>query len=196
MWLNEKIIITQRTEELGLFVFDEEDHETLLLHRISADDIYRKQEGIFVCWCLNILCYSFLSVYMDLYWTICLFSFFEDTIISWRDPEFSTELALSFQETTGCSYIWYYYLSLALPPLLKFISFVIFHLFSSFLLELFLYLSLVFYLGTISAMCKEIWTSILLTVSIFHWLFSIWLYILDVGAGFCLMMKHFMIGAR
>ncbi|CAL5393418.1 unnamed protein product [Camellia sinensis] len=30
----------------------------------------------------------------------------EDTIISWRDPEFSTELALSFQETTGCSYIW------------------------------------------------------------------------------------------
>ncbi|CAL5395757.1 unnamed protein product [Camellia sinensis] len=29
----------------------------------------------------------------------------EDTIISWRDPEFSTELALSFQETTGCSYI-------------------------------------------------------------------------------------------
>lgn len=63
----------ERTEELGLFVFDEEDHETLLLHRISADDIYRKQE---------------------------------DTIISWRDPEFSSELALSFQETTGCSYIW------------------------------------------------------------------------------------------
>lgn len=31
---------------------------------------------------------------------------FSDTIISWRDPEFSTELALSFQETTGCSYIW------------------------------------------------------------------------------------------
>ncbi|KAF4359941.1 hypothetical protein G4B88_028692 [Cannabis sativa] len=63
----------ERSEELGLFVFDEEDHETLLLHRISADDIYRKQE---------------------------------DTIISWRDPEFSSELALSFQETTGCAYIW------------------------------------------------------------------------------------------
>jgi hypothetical protein len=31
---------------------------------------------------------------------------FSDTIISWRDPEYSTELALSFQETTGCSYIW------------------------------------------------------------------------------------------
>ncbi|XP_042991229.1 serine/threonine-protein phosphatase 4 regulatory subunit 3-like isoform X3 [Carya illinoinensis] len=63
----------ERSEELGLFVIDEEDHETLLLHRISSDDIYRKQE---------------------------------DTIISWRDPEYSTELALSFQETTGCSYIW------------------------------------------------------------------------------------------
>ncbi|KAG6664198.1 serine/threonine-protein phosphatase 4 regulatory subunit 3 isoform X1 [Carya illinoinensis] len=63
----------ERSEELGLFVIDEEDNETLLLHRISSDDIYRKQE---------------------------------DTIISWRDPEYSTELALSFQETTGCSYIW------------------------------------------------------------------------------------------
>ncbi|XP_073053649.1 uncharacterized protein [Primulina eburnea] len=63
----------ERSEDVGLFVIDEEDSETLLLHRISSDDIYHKQE---------------------------------DTIISWRDPEFSTELALSFQETTGCSYIW------------------------------------------------------------------------------------------
>lgn len=63
----------ERSEELCLFVIDEEDNETILLHRISPDDIYRKQE---------------------------------DTIISWRDPEYSTELALSFQETTGCSYIW------------------------------------------------------------------------------------------
>ncbi|XWS38956.1 hypothetical protein CRYUN_Cryun18bG0008100 [Craigia yunnanensis] len=63
----------ERSEELALFVFDEEDNETLLLHRISPDDIYRKQE---------------------------------DTIISWRDLEYSTELALSFQENTGCSYIW------------------------------------------------------------------------------------------
>ncbi|KAK9288932.1 hypothetical protein L1049_017403 [Liquidambar formosana] len=63
----------ERSEDLGLFVIDEEDNETLLLHRISSEDIYRKQE---------------------------------DTIISWRDPEYSTELALSFQETAGCSYIW------------------------------------------------------------------------------------------
>ncbi|KAG4157369.1 hypothetical protein ERO13_D02G058501v2, partial [Gossypium hirsutum] len=40
-------------------------HETLLVHRICPDDIYRKQE---------------------------------DTIISWRDYEYTTELALSFQE--------------------------------------------------------------------------------------------------
>ncbi|CAL0300954.1 unnamed protein product [Lupinus luteus] len=63
----------ERSEELGLFVYDEEDNETILLHRITSDDIYRKQE---------------------------------DTIISWRDPEYATELALSFQEPSGCSYIW------------------------------------------------------------------------------------------
>ncbi|XP_012573387.1 uncharacterized protein [Cicer arietinum] len=63
----------ERSEELGLFVYDEEDNETILLHRISSDDIYRKQE---------------------------------DSIISWRDPEYATELALSFQEPSGCSYIW------------------------------------------------------------------------------------------
>lgn len=38
----------QRSEDLGLFVIDEEDNETLLLHRITPDDIYRKQEGISV----------------------------------------------------------------------------------------------------------------------------------------------------
>ncbi|XP_076944350.1 uncharacterized protein LOC143614952 [Bidens hawaiensis] len=63
----------ERSEDLSLFVIDEEDNETLLVHRICSDDIYRKQEGI---------------------------------IISWRDSEYSSELALSFQETTGCSYIW------------------------------------------------------------------------------------------
>ncbi|KAG8370504.1 hypothetical protein BUALT_Bualt14G0123700 [Buddleja alternifolia] len=63
----------ERSEDLGLSVIDEDDNETLLLHRISSDDIYRKQE---------------------------------DTIISWRDSDLSTEVALSFQETTGCSYIW------------------------------------------------------------------------------------------
>ncbi|XP_010531747.1 PREDICTED: serine/threonine-protein phosphatase 4 regulatory subunit 3A-like [Tarenaya hassleriana] len=63
----------ERTEELGLYVIDEEDNETLIVHHISPEDIYRKQE---------------------------------DTIISWRDPERSTDMALSFQETAGCSYIW------------------------------------------------------------------------------------------
>ncbi|KAG8372900.1 hypothetical protein BUALT_Bualt12G0115200 [Buddleja alternifolia] len=61
----------ERSEDMGLFVIDEEENETILLHRISSDDIYRKQE---------------------------------ETIISWRDPEFSTELALSFQEKTDETY--------------------------------------------------------------------------------------------
>ena len=42
------LIVEQRSEELGLFVISEEDDETLLVHRISSDDIYRKQEGIFL----------------------------------------------------------------------------------------------------------------------------------------------------
>ncbi|KAK1294156.1 hypothetical protein QJS10_CPA16g01641 [Acorus calamus] len=63
----------ERSEDLGLFVYDEDDHDPLLMHRISTDEIYRRQD---------------------------------ETIISWRDPELSTELALSFQEATGCSYIW------------------------------------------------------------------------------------------
>ncbi|KAK5836736.1 hypothetical protein PVK06_012536 [Gossypium arboreum] len=36
----------ERSEELALYVFDQEDNETLLVHRICPDDIYRKQEGI------------------------------------------------------------------------------------------------------------------------------------------------------
>ncbi|CAL9219893.1 unnamed protein product [Arabidopsis halleri] len=67
------IDFVERSEELSLCVIDEEDNETLLVHPINPEDIYRKQE---------------------------------DTIISWRDPERSTELALSFQETAGCSYVW------------------------------------------------------------------------------------------
>ncbi|KAH0849880.1 hypothetical protein HID58_096014 [Brassica napus] len=53
-----------RSEELSLCVIDEDDNETLLVHPINTEDIYRKQE------------------------------------------ERSTELALSFQETAGCSYVW------------------------------------------------------------------------------------------
>lgn len=35
----------QRSEELGLIVVDEDDNETLLVHSISSEDIYRRQEG-------------------------------------------------------------------------------------------------------------------------------------------------------
>ena len=39
----------QRSDAIGLVVIDEEDHATLLLHRISADDIYQRQEGTLRC---------------------------------------------------------------------------------------------------------------------------------------------------
>lgn len=38
--------LVQRSDAVGLVVIDEEDNQTLLVHRISADDIYRRQEGI------------------------------------------------------------------------------------------------------------------------------------------------------
>ncbi|CAI7799011.1 unnamed protein product, partial [Closterium sp. NIES-54] len=63
----------ERSDAIGLVVIDEEDNATLLVHRISTDDIYQRQE---------------------------------DTIISWTDPEVATDLALSFQESMGCAYIW------------------------------------------------------------------------------------------
>uniref|UniRef100_A0A7N0T7L8 Serine/threonine-protein phosphatase 4 regulatory subunit 3-like central domain-containing protein n=2 Tax=Kalanchoe fedtschenkoi TaxID=63787 RepID=A0A7N0T7L8_KALFE len=64
----------EHSEDLGLVVFDEDNNETLLVHRISSENIYRKQE---------------------------------DTIISWRETtHLSNEMALSFQEASGCSFIW------------------------------------------------------------------------------------------
>lgn len=97
----------QRSEDLALFVIDEEDNETLLLHRITPEDIYRKQEGIDIGTLAECICNSKFAL------TIFFFLFI-DTIISWRDPEYSTELALSFQENAGCSYIWYWKLLLYL----------------------------------------------------------------------------------
>lgn len=35
----------QRSEDLGLFVIGDEDNCTLLVHRSSSDEIYKKQEG-------------------------------------------------------------------------------------------------------------------------------------------------------
>lgn len=39
-------LLLQNSDDLGLFVIDEEDSDTLLVHRISTDDIYRRQEGM------------------------------------------------------------------------------------------------------------------------------------------------------
>lgn len=108
----------QRSEDLGLYVYDEEDNETILLHRVSSDDIYRKQEGNLQLYTLylyiththtsitgiviHLLMWTFIVHYIYIF-TGC---FCSDSIISWRDPEYATELALSFQEPSGCSYIW------------------------------------------------------------------------------------------
>ncbi|KAH7676544.1 Protein predicted to be involved in carbohydrate metabolism protein [Dioscorea alata] len=61
----------ERSGNLGLIVVDEEDNDTILMHPISSNEMYRRQE---------------------------------ETIISWQDSE--TEVALSFQEASCCSYIW------------------------------------------------------------------------------------------
>lgn len=49
-----------------------------------------------------VLHYVHIGLHLIVHFWIC----FKDTIISWRDPENSADLALSFQETTGCNYIW------------------------------------------------------------------------------------------
>ena len=35
----------QQNESLGLVVIDEDDHQPLLIHRISQNDIYNRQGG-------------------------------------------------------------------------------------------------------------------------------------------------------
>ncbi|XP_018673853.2 uncharacterized protein LOC103999472 isoform X3 [Musa acuminata AAA Group] len=67
-----RIDYPEGSEDLSLIV-EEEENENLIVHRISASEIYRRQE---------------------------------DTIISWRDSKLATDLALSFQEATGCSFVW------------------------------------------------------------------------------------------
>lgn len=63
----------EQAESLGLVVVSEEDTRTLLIHRISKEEIYHRQD---------------------------------DTIITWQDQEIGTDVALSFQEATGCNAIW------------------------------------------------------------------------------------------
>lgn len=47
-------------------VVDEEDNETLLLHRISSDDIYRKQEGFSFFSC-KLLSVSSMNLFCNVY---------------------------------------------------------------------------------------------------------------------------------
>mmetsp|Transcript_36846 Transcript_36846/g.103965 ORF Transcript_36846/g.103965 Transcript_36846/m.103965 type:complete len:862 (+) Transcript_36846:313-2898(+) len=64
----------EQSDSVGLVVISEEDTSTLLIHRISRDDIYQRQG--------------------------------DNTIITWSDAEVGTEIALSFQEAQGCTYVW------------------------------------------------------------------------------------------
>ncbi|KAG7537237.1 hypothetical protein ISN44_As13g011560 [Arabidopsis suecica] len=63
----------ERSGDFGLYVIDEDDNSTLLVHNISSENIYKQQE---------------------------------DSIISWSEPKHSAQLALSFQETAGCTFVW------------------------------------------------------------------------------------------
>ncbi|KAJ8444937.1 hypothetical protein Cgig2_029131 [Carnegiea gigantea] len=105
----------QKSDDLALFVYEQDSNENILVHRISPDDIYRKQEGIKMLKDTVLFLFSFIWIQLK---TSCCFALL-DTIISWRDPLYSTELAISFREVAGCSYIWY----LILGALLGFISF-------------------------------------------------------------------------
>ncbi|GAX85578.1 hypothetical protein CEUSTIGMA_g12993.t1 [Chlamydomonas eustigma] len=60
----------------GLVVIsEEEENKTLLVHKISKEDIYQRSG--------------------------------ESTIINWHDPDISSDIAVSFQEQSGCDYIWH-----------------------------------------------------------------------------------------
>ncbi|KAF8401345.1 hypothetical protein HHK36_012279 [Tetracentron sinense] len=50
----------ERSEELALFVIDEEDNGTLLVHHIKSEDIYRKQDGTLIF--VRVHYYQFTSV--------------------------------------------------------------------------------------------------------------------------------------
>jgi protein phosphatase 4 regulatory subunit 3 len=68
---------------------DEEDADTVLESRISPEDIYQRQQGLFLfCDVVRALtCYS-------------------DTLIVWQEPDTARDIALSFQEVGGCVEIW------------------------------------------------------------------------------------------
>lgn len=54
----------QQSEELGIFVTDEDDKETLLIHRISSQNIYEKENGSL---CVFVVLLTIVS------WGFCLF---------------------------------------------------------------------------------------------------------------------------
>jgi protein phosphatase-4 regulatory subunit 3 len=88
----------QKADAHGLVVISEEpDGNTLLIHRISKEDIYNRTGGM----CM-------FPAISDLQWSIDQQPFLnaEMTIINWHDPDVNTDVAISFQEQNGCEHIW------------------------------------------------------------------------------------------
>ena len=89
-------------------ISEEDTHRTLLIHRVVFEDIYYRQGGespVYsqLCWCL--LCTFPSQFSLDTLRNSAAHA--DDTIITWSDPEIGTDIALSFQESVGCSLIWY-----------------------------------------------------------------------------------------
>lgn len=91
----------QQSNSVGLVVISEEDtHRTLLIHRISLDDIYQRQGGARPA--LGHQLRRPVTGRGDTAGPARA----EDTIITWSDAEIGTDIALSFQEAVGCNHIW------------------------------------------------------------------------------------------
>ena len=90
-------------------ISEEDTHRTLLIHRIVFEDIYYRQGGeppvcMHLCCCLQGELPGVTLFFAGLKDSA---AHADDTIITWSDPEIGTDIALSFQESVGCSLIWY-----------------------------------------------------------------------------------------
>ena len=99
---------SQSSGAVGLVIIAENDTRTLLIHRISFDDIYQRQGGWLQAFCISLICFIVIAKAVqtaDVQRSRrCCRT--EDTIITWMDAELETDIALSFQEENGCNVIW------------------------------------------------------------------------------------------
>ena len=98
-----------QAESMGLVVIGEESGKPLLIHRIGDRPIYARQGGE---GCGGIGGYHETPpAQLILYFRVCQQPppsrpSAGDTIISWTDQEIHTDLALSFEQATGCCRVW------------------------------------------------------------------------------------------